>query len=148
MIAVILAFGAGVTIVLSRSVNGLLASKVGAHTSTFFNYLTGTIGSLILVSLAFLLSQQPAILWKDFQPMMLIGGIIGVLNIMILNIVVLKISAVKLTLLAFIGQLASGIIIDYLLYDIFSLTKLIGCLIVTAGLILYQFSDRTKNPVA
>lgn len=142
MIAVILAFGAGVTIVLSRSVNGLLASKVGAHTSTFFNYLTGTIGSLILVILAFLLGQQPAILWKDFQPMMLIGGIIGVLNIMILNIVVLKITAVKLTLLAFIGQLSSAILIDYLFFDIFSITKLLGCIIVTAGLLLYQFSDQ------
>ena len=142
MIAVILAFGAGVTIVLSRSVNGLLASKVGAHTSTFFNYLTGTIGSLILVILTFLLGQQPAILWKDFQPMMLIGGIIGVLNIMILNIVVLKITAVKLTLLAFIGQLSSAILIDDLFFDIFSITKLLGCIIVTAGLLLYQLRKK------
>ena len=142
MIAVMMAFCAGVTIVLSRSVNGLLASKVGAHTSTFFNYLTGTIGSLILFIFALLFIRQPTIYFNNFQPVMLIGGIIGVFNIMILNIVVLKISAVKLTLLAFIGQLASGIIIDYLLFDIFSITKLIGCFIVTVGLMLYQFSDQ------
>lgn len=32
---------AGMTIVLSRSVNGYLAQKVGAYQSTFFNYFTG-----------------------------------------------------------------------------------------------------------
>lgn len=141
MIAVMMAFLAGVTIVLSRSVNGLLAAKVGAHSSTFFNYLTGTIGSVILLCIVWLTMKQSITIGYDFHPAMLIGGIIGVFNIMILNKVVLKISAVKLTLLAFIGQLASGIIIDYFFYDIFSFTKLAGCIIVTLGLILYQLSD-------
>lgn len=142
MIAMIMALLSGSTIVISRSVNGALTSKTDGHTSTFFNYLTGTIGSILLFILSLIVIGQPNISLSHFQPVMLTGGIIGVFNIMILNYVVLKISAVKLTLLAFIGQLASGIIIDYFFYQIFSMAKIAGCLIVTLGLILFQLSDQ------
>lgn len=47
MIAVLCATCAGMTIVLSRSVNGYLAQKVGAYQSTFFNYFTGLFMSLV-----------------------------------------------------------------------------------------------------
>ena len=47
MIAVICATCAGMTIVLSRSVNGYLSQKVGAYQSTFFNYFTGLFMSLV-----------------------------------------------------------------------------------------------------
>lgn len=74
---------------------------------------------------------------------MFIGGIIGVFNILILNIVVPKVSPVKLTLITFVSQLISGIILDYCFYDIFSVNKLIGCLIVVAGLFLYQMTGKS-----
>ena len=50
MIAVICATCAGMTIVLSRSVNGYLSQKVGAYQSTFFNYFTGLFMSLVFYS--------------------------------------------------------------------------------------------------
>ena len=74
------------------------------------------------------------------QPTLLIGGMIGVFNILILNIIVPKISPVQLTLITFVAQLLSGVVIDYCIYDIFSIQKLIGCLIVIVGLIAYQLS--------
>ena len=49
MIAVICATCAGMTIVLSRSVNGYLSQKVGAYQSTFFNYFTGLFMSLVFL---------------------------------------------------------------------------------------------------
>lgn len=142
MIAILFAFLSGTTIVLSRSVNALLASKSSNDTSTFFNYFTGTIGSFILLLISIPLTTNHLINFASFQPTMLLGGIIGVFNIIILNAVVLKISAVKLTLFVFIGQLTSGIFIDYFLYNLFSSTKLIGCILVTLGLMLYQLSDQ------
>ncbi|MBM6800037.1 DMT family transporter, partial [Coprobacillus cateniformis] len=114
MIAVLCATCAGMTIVLSRSVNGYLAQKVGAYQSTFFNYFTGLFMSLVfLIILGFSHVQnlQSTVLLEN--PVMFIGGIIGVFNILILNIVVPKVSPVKLTLITFVSQLISGIILDY-----------------------------------
>ena len=144
MIAVLCATCAGMTIVLSRSVNGYLAHKVGAYQSTFFNYFTGLFMSLVfLIILGFSHVQnfQSTVLLEN--PVMFIGGIIGVFNILILNIVVPKVSPVKLTLITFVSQLISGIILDYCFYDIFSVNKLIGCLIVVAGLFLYQMTGKS-----
>lgn len=144
MIAVLCATCAGMTIVLSRSVNGYLAQKVGAYQSTFFNYFTGLFMSLVfLIILGFSHVQnfQSTVLLEN--PVMFIGGIIGVFNILILNIVVPKVSPVKLTLITFVSQLISGIILDYCFYDIFSVNKLIGCLIVVAGLFLYQMTGKS-----
>ena len=39
MIAIICAIASGMTIVLSRSINGYLAKKIGPYQSTFFNLL-------------------------------------------------------------------------------------------------------------
>ena len=41
MISIIFSILSGVTIVLSRSVNGLLSKKMGAYQGTFYNYFTG-----------------------------------------------------------------------------------------------------------
>lgn len=142
MIAILCATCAGVTIVLSRSVNGYLSQKIGAYQSTFFNYFTGFLMSsvfLILFGFFNLKGFQFDILMR--QPTLLIGGMIGVFNILILNITVPKISPVQLTLITFVAQLLSGVVIDYCIYDIFSIQKLIGCLIVIVGLIAYQLSD-------
>lgn len=140
MIEVIFAVLAGVTIVLSRSVNGYLAQKTGPYLSTFFNYFTGFIVSLVI--LLFVGGQFIDVSTMSRQPTMFLGGVIGVFNILILNIVVTKISPVKLTLIAFVAQLSSGMILDYCFYGIFSLNKVIGCAIVILGLVIYQLSDQ------
>lgn len=139
------AFGAGITIVLSRSVNAALAERIGAYESSFFNYVTGLITSLLFLVLFALptvdrLTQSvlPA------ESIMFLGGAIGVINIVILNLVVHKIPPLQLTLLIFIAQLASGIVLDWLLYDQFSMKKMIGCGIVFLGLLHYQYVLREQ----
>ena len=47
MISIIFSILSGVTIVLSRGVNGLLSKKMGAYQGTFYNYFTGFMTSLI-----------------------------------------------------------------------------------------------------
>ena len=135
MIAIICAIASGMTIVLSRSINGYLAKKIGPYQSTFFNYFTGLLTSSILLFFTLL----PAFTKIDL--IMLVGGIIGVFNVLILNIVVSKVTPIKLTLITFISQLLSGMILDYYIYHVFTLNKLIGCIIVIIGLIIYQSAD-------
>lgn len=145
MMAMIFSMLAGVTIVVSRSINGYLAQKIGAYQSTFYNYLTGLIASLI----ALMIVGMPAVIYYDqivATPTMLLGGVIGVFNILILNIVVPKIAPIKLTMITFVAQLLSGIVVDYLFFDMFTLSKLAGCVIVIIGLMVYQISE--KNEIA
>lgn len=142
MITVICAACAGATIVLSRSVNGYLAKKIGAFQSTFFNYFTGLLTSIVFL---FILGFSNIVAFNGQpiieNPTMLLGGVIGVFNILILNIVVPRVSPIKLTLITFVAQLSSGIVLDFVCYGMFSINKLIGCLIVFIGLVMYQFAD-------
>ena len=138
MISIIFSILSGVTIVLSRSVNGMLSKKMGAYQGTFYNYFTGFMTSLILMLVCV---QHINISLDKTNLMMYLGGIIGVFNILILNIIVPRISPVILTLLSFIGQLVSGMVIDAFVYNMFSISKILGCLIVIAGLVIYQLSE-------
>lgn len=143
MIAIICAIASGMTIVLSRSINGYLAKKIGPYQSTFFNYFTGLLTSSILLFFT-LLPAFKNISFTKIDLIMLVGGIIGVFNVLILNIVVSKVTPIKLTLITFISQLLSGMILDYYIYyiyHVFTLNKLIGCIIVIIGLIIYQSAD-------
>ena len=140
MISIIFSILSGVTIVLSRSVNGMLSKKMGAYQGTFYNYFTGFMTSLILMLVLMIVGVQHINISLDkTNLMMYLGGIIGVFNILILNIIVPRISPVILTLLSFIGQLVSGI--DAFVYNMFSISKILGCLIVIAGLVIYQLSE-------
>lgn len=144
MISVLCAMLTGITIVLSRSVNSYLSQRVGVYQSTFFNYLTGLITSLLIVlGVGVELNIDFSYIYD--QPILLTGGIIGVFNIFILNIIVAKISPVKLTLITFIAQLSTSIVLDYFIYHMFSMYKLIGCLIVVLGLLMYQYSDKDEE---
>ena len=131
---------AGVSIVLSRSVNALLAEKIGALSSSFFNYASG-----LLASLAFLFAPHisPALpqLMKNGNAILLMGGVIGVINIILLNRIVTRIPPLQLTLIVFVAQLASGMLLDYFLLDLFSMRKLIGCSIVVIGLLIHTYAQ-------
>ena len=142
MIEIICAILAGVTIVLSRSINGLLAQKVGAYQSTFFNYFTGFItsfGIMLCISLPYIHKIN---INDIYNLIIYIGGIIGVFNILILNTIVSKVSPIQLTLITFIGQLISGMILDYCFYQMFSIQKIVGCMIVVTGLVIYQIAEK------
>ena len=119
MISIIFSILSGVTIVLSRSVNGMLSKKMGAYQGTFYNYFTGFITSLILMLVLMIVGVQHINISLDkTNLMMYLGGIIGVFNILILNIIV-----------------------PAFVYNMFSISKILGCLIVIAGLVIYQLSE-------
>lgn len=117
--------------------NGQLSAHCGAYLATVIIHLIG----LITFTLIMFLKKQE-ISFKHHLPFILYtGGVIGVFNVLILNIVVSKVTPIKLTLITFISQLLSGMILDYYIYHVFTLNKLIGCIIVIIGLIIYQSAD-------
>lgn len=132
---IILAVLSGVTIVLSRMTNAKLGKELSVYQSTFFNYVVGFIGSVLAMLLfraAFLF--EPHIEGVRFYAMFL-GGVLGVIMIIISNIITPKISAFSLTIIIFVSQLFSGVLLDYFLYEQFSAGKVIGGTLVLLGLI-------------
>lgn len=138
LLSILLALLAGFSIVISRSINALLAEKIGALSGSFFNYATGLIASLVFL-LLFVLSALPSLtlLQENGNMLLLLGGVIGVINIILLNRIVALIPPLQLTLIVFTAQLVSGMLLDYFLLDLFSVRKLIGCSIVVIGLLIH-----------
>ena len=144
VIMVLLAFGAGITIVVSRMINAKLAEYVGAHMSTLMNFVVGLLGAIVVALLlkakipdtaAFSLEQLP----------LYFGGVLGVAMVFIANVITKKIPAYHLTLLMFATQLFTGIILDYFVYDIFSVGKVVGGVFVVLGLVVSMKEDNIAS---
>jgi transporter family-2 protein len=144
ILAVTVSFAAGVCIVISRTLNAKLADLTSVWISTFYNYLFGLI---IAIFVFFILGHNELNQMKlIFSPNLYIyfGGIIGVCVVFMSNITVAKISAFYLTLLIFVGQVFSGVLIDILISQEFSTRNLIGGIFVTIGLCINLLLDK-KN---
>lgn len=109
LIAVLLSLGAGITIVMSRTVNSRLSKEVGALPGSFYNHLVG-LPVCILLALAIPTVQKVNL--QSLNPWMFCGGMFGVLVVAMFNVCVPRVPAFRLTLLSFIGQIFSGIAID------------------------------------
>jgi transporter family-2 protein len=133
LIMMIVAFMAGVTIVVSRMLNAKLTEYVGAHMSTFMNFVVGLLASILLAILVNAKLAETSAFSVNELPLYL-GGILGVAMVFISNVITKKIPAYQLTLLMFVTQLFIGLILDYFVYDIFSAGKLVGGVFVLLGL--------------
>ena len=144
IIAVVISFIAGVTIVLSRTLNAKLADLTSMRISTFYNYLVGLFVSIPV----FLLLGRNEINLSEFaiSPnwFLYLGGVLGVGVVLLSNITVMKVSAFYLTLLIFIGQVFSGIVIDLVISRELSIRILIGGLFVVLGLTINLILDRKR----
>jgi transporter family-2 protein len=140
VIMILLAFGAGVTIVVSRMINAKLAEYVGAHMSTLMNFVVGLIGAIVLAFILKAKTPETATFSIEQLPLYL-GGVLGVAMVFIANVITKKIPAYHLTLLMFATQLFTGIILDYFVYDIFSAGKVVGGVFVVLGLIVSMKED-------
>ena len=141
-LAVTLAFAAGVTSVVARTLNGKLADLTSVGVSTFYNYFVG-LGAAII---AFLVLGGGEAIYYGFVVStnwsIYLGGAVGVVFIAISNYIVTKISAFSLSLFLFVGQVFSGILIDGLVLGEFSVRVLIGGILVAVGMCVDLFSGK------
>ncbi|MDD5936141.1 MAG: DMT family transporter [Clostridiales bacterium] len=72
------------------------------------------------------------------------GGLLAGCVVALSCVCVRKLSAITLTLIMFIGQLFTGVLLDYVLEQTFSLQIVIGGLLITIGLIV-SFIPQKKN---
>ena len=132
MFFILISILSGTIVVISRILNTRLAENVGLIESSFFNYFTGLLSSLILFFIIkdkFTLSQFYSLPFWAY-----LGGILGVAVVILSSVVTPKMSSFYITLIIFIGQLFTGIILDCITTKTIPYAKVIGGLLVVAGL--------------
>lgn len=142
--AYLMAIASGVSGVVSRLVNARLAGYTSPLGSSFINHWVGLLGSVVL-----LLMVQPDFLSGLQMPVaplwVYLGGAWGVFMIVLWNIAGPKVSAFQLTLLSFVGQVFTGIFIDWMLGDGFSQQTFIGGGFVVIGVLLNMLAERKRS---
>ena len=134
-IAIIVAFFSGLTRTVSRMVNAQLSAQIGPFQSTFYNYVLGLVCSGLILSL----SRDPlpisTLTGGQIPAWAYWGGAVGVLFVVLSNLVTPKMSAFVMTLLIFGGQIATGLALDVWLQHQLSLGKIVGGVLILAGLL-------------
>ena len=136
VLPVLLSFLMGVTLVISRSVNALLAKKTSLFVSTWYNYYVGLLSGLF-TDIPLLPEAVGAVpVWAFF------GGLMGVVTVSVQSFVTPRMPAFQLTLVLFVGQVFTGLMIDVLAGTGGSLQEWIGGVFAVAGLVLNAMLDR------
>jgi transporter family-2 protein len=136
VVAIIFSISVGCIIVTSRTINARLSEYIGAMPGSFINHLVGLPFTLIL-ALVMPSNDITAIAQRPSpHAWIYLGGLLGVLVTYVLNITVPNISSFSLTLLAFVGQVFIGIVIDLMRKNDFSSVTFYGGIIVAAGIAL------------
>ena len=132
--------GAGV--VVGRMLNAQAGERIGLTRSTFNNYWVGLACCAIAMAFAGERVAPP----EGFEPAMYLGGALGVGVVMLSSLVALKVSTIRLTLVAFVSQMAAALALDWAFLGSFSAPRAIGSLLVLAGLVV--LSPGTDSPAA
>jgi transporter family-2 protein len=115
------------------------------YVSTFYNYVLGLITAIPVFLL--LGRGEPALAGLALTQnwWIYLGGAIGVITVWLSNVVVVKIPALYITLLMFVGQVFTGVVLDTLIDGTFSSQNLIGGLFVAVGLSLNLLFERRAS---
>ena len=146
MFFILISIASGAIVVISRILNTRLSEKVGLIESSFFNYFTGLFSSLILFTIV-----KDRVIFSQFYNIPFwayLGGVLGIAVVILSSVVTPKMSTFYITLIIFIGQLFTGIIIDCITTKTIPFAKIIGGLLVVAGLAYNLHVDSTTEEVA
>ncbi|WP_243125516.1 MULTISPECIES: DMT family transporter [Clostridium] len=139
---IFLAFIGGALVTLASIINSRLGKEIGVIQGTIINYTVGLI-CILLVCLfngsLFKISSQG---FLDIPLWAYLGGMVGVAVVILSNIVIPKIPVIYSTLLIFIGQIVTGIIVDYIFGNPISKGKFIGCIFIILGLVYNSNIDK------
>ena len=143
MIYSLLALISGGTVAASILLNARLGALKGLYKGVFVNYLLGVIVSVPLVLIINGLNF-PAVEFNWSLAIALTGGAIGYVVVLLNSYITPKIGILYVTILLFIVQLGTGIIIDAIREGNVSAGKITGGLLIIAGLVYLLRVERTK----
>src|SRR5690349_10160013 len=135
LIALVVSLFAGVTRTVSRMVNAQLSQRIGPLQSTFYNYVLGLICSVLTLLLIWQPVPLAVVASGQIPAWAYLGGAVGVLFVVLANLTAPKISAFSMTLLIFVGQIATGIALDVFVHQQIALGKIAGGALILGGLL-------------
>lgn len=144
MIYSLLALISGATVATSILLNARLAAVKGLYKGVFVNYMMGV---LISVPLAIVINGFKLPVF-DFDLALLValsGGAIGYVVVMLNSHITPKIGILYVTILLFVGQLGTGIVIDAIREGSVSVGKTAGGLLIIAGLAYLLILEKDKR---
>jgi bacterial/archaeal transporter family-2 protein len=143
-LAVAAAFAAGITLVLSRTVNAGLSRRIGGLQGSLVNHVVGLPIS-VAAALAFG-RAEPLFRGAGLSPKIWIyvGGAMGVLVVFLSNVTVPKVSAFRFAMLCFVGQMATAALIDLGSGKTYPAAMLAGTALVAAGVMGNLLLERRK----
>lgn len=135
---------AGMNTVLTRHLNAECGVRNGVSMSTLLNYATGLVTSLLVM----LIMGRPAAALaapEGFRAvLMFFGGAVGVVIILLCNYLTPRMPSLLLTLLFFVAQLLTAILLDAWLKGSFAPGQLVGGALVMLGLLCYQLVEKQR----
>jgi len=144
MLYIILAILCGCITIVSMILNSHLAKEIGFMQGTLINYIVGLSSTILLIAIV----KNPVDLsfssYRSIPVWAFFGGLVGVIVVASTNIVIPKIPTIYTTLLIFIGQLFTGIMIDYFRSGSISNGKIIGGLLILLGIIYNSNVDKKE----
>ncbi|WP_027625985.1 DMT family transporter [Clostridium lundense] len=144
MVYIVLAFITGAMVILSMVINSRLGKKMGVLQGTFINYVVGLVGIFIVL----LVKERGIVIFTyklyNIPVWAYLGGVIGVMVVAISNVVIPKIPTIYSTLLIFIGQIVTGIVIDFITVNVVSKGKIIGSILILGGLWYNFYIDKQE----
>lgn len=146
MLYIIVAALGGATIVISRIFSARLGSEIGLVESSFYNYFFGLTGSVLLgLSSGEIFKISAGLSAGSIPAWAYIGGLIGLCVVLLSNALTPKMSNLYMTLFVFLGQLASGLVIDFITLGQLPMGKIIGGLLVLTGLCYNLYLDQKST---
>lgn len=151
LFAILCALFAGFNLVVSRTINAQLAEQTNDTTSTFFNYVTGLLSSVIFFVLMWWMRGTGGMGGTlgtsgivPSQWYMYFGGMMGMVIVFGTNVVLMHLSGFSLSLLLFVGQMFTSIVIDWLLLEQFSQPLFLGSILVCVGLCIHLWLEKNQ----
>jgi transporter family-2 protein len=140
LFGIVAAFLAGVARTLARTFNARLSSATGVMAGALWNHLIGT----ACAALAFLAwgAEVSGLMGLEVEPWAYLGGALGLVFVALSNLVAPRMSAFAMSVMAFLGQLGTGLLLDLLLGRELSPAKMLGAALVGAGLGLHGAGSR------
>lgn len=129
-----LAFVNGCASVISKMINYRCTKILGTNNGSLVNYVVASLLSFLLL----LVSSRFHIDFYAFTQApwwMYLGGAFGIVAFIISMITLNRLKVMESTILLLVGQLTAGILFDAFVFRNISLQKLLGILLVAAGII-------------
>jgi len=141
LIFIILAFLCGGITIVSMIINARLAQEIGTLQGGFINYTVGLLVTMLVLLIIMFTGNFTTGTLTGIPFYAFLGGFVGVMVVIASNIVIPRIPAIYTTILIFIGQIFTGIILDYFRLGSISIGKIIGGLLIIIGMLYNSYLD-------